>query len=710
MEIVARKERALPDSTRIELTGNPFVDTGLAVIAARRPRGSIDDLSLGHLRSVHKDGVELAKQCELLKCFTMVFTRNSILTNGPKKYKNRRIKMHAAITTEILNSIGNETEDAYCEACGNQRTINLSNLANRALSRLGEAPRDTFIGRHWFPMAGSLGSDAQALPAASRAPAICAKCLFAVQYLPLGVRLFGRDLAVFQSNSVGFWYEIVHDITRVVTNQIAQGKPDILGSREGRAGLAKQLLELFSQLQTNKRFSNLEKDTHLYVWRFANSTSPNIEIDHIPSHALSFLYEASTKWGLKNDILRILSRERVPEAFSFFTCVVAKKDYKGLYPGKLGKEKGYPGASHDLFYLYQTWILNRTSESLKAAYTLAKSGVERFKEDRGPAQATRSRMKRSEEKQWGKELERKSRPEAFRDPSTRSTFRRIMAAEARSGRFDYKRYIELFPYSEEGVRVSHAGWDLIRYYLGATARGADVQFPDSEDSSIPMPSGTISEKVAKSALLVFQRYVRERGANRFEADVLKRLSRGQLGVNWLRIQFARLAREYEGFEYRNWVELCHPRPAQWSISELYFQWRLLWSEWLANQQAIPSEPTVIETGQTLSDVLESSGIPERISSRLMSALDQYAKDRSWERVRDDILLRLQKGEIGLGWFKTKLVYDGQARITEQEFDEFLHDLDGNLRISESVFQMSLLLNNIYRVTQQQRKSVVAKVS
>ncbi|HKG89022.1 MAG TPA: hypothetical protein VKA95_11905 [Nitrososphaeraceae archaeon] len=61
-------------------------------------------------------------------------------------------------------------------------------------------------------LAGSIGNDAQALPSASRAPNLCAKCLFAVHYLPLGVILVNGKLAVFQSTSKNFWYALVNTI------------------------------------------------------------------------------------------------------------------------------------------------------------------------------------------------------------------------------------------------------------------------------------------------------------------------------------------------------------------------------------------------------------------------------------------------------------------------------------------------------------------
>lgn len=68
---------------------------------------------------------------------------------------------------------------------------------------------DCFIGRNWFPLAGSMGSDAQALPSASSGLNCCAKCLLAVQYLPQAGILMNGRLVLFQSTSIKLWYSWV---------------------------------------------------------------------------------------------------------------------------------------------------------------------------------------------------------------------------------------------------------------------------------------------------------------------------------------------------------------------------------------------------------------------------------------------------------------------------------------------------------------------
>ena len=44
----------------IELTGNPFVDTGLAIIAALNDCNTIEELTLRKMKNVHGDGDKLS--------------------------------------------------------------------------------------------------------------------------------------------------------------------------------------------------------------------------------------------------------------------------------------------------------------------------------------------------------------------------------------------------------------------------------------------------------------------------------------------------------------------------------------------------------------------------------------------------------------------------------------------------------------------------
>jgi len=85
----------------MSLTGNPFVDTGLAVIAFRAGLDDVERLTVSDVQKVHGDGSDLAGFNEKLHSFTMVFTKNSLLTNASIRDRTERLKMYKGVVNEL---------------------------------------------------------------------------------------------------------------------------------------------------------------------------------------------------------------------------------------------------------------------------------------------------------------------------------------------------------------------------------------------------------------------------------------------------------------------------------------------------------------------------------------------------------------------------------------------------------------------------------
>lgn len=662
------------------LTGNPFVDTGLAVIAARSGLDSVGEVTLDTIRSLHKDGEWLARDVCSLKSFTMIFTRNALLTNGKSDPESveERIKIHAAITSELLNYIGRETVETYCQACGNPKSLDFSATINRVVSLFDREAKDRFVGRDWFPLVGSLGSDAQSLPSASAAVSLCARCLLLVQYLPLGVRLFGNELAVFQSTSEDLWYSLVRRIVSEEQRRIADNQRGIIGSKEGKGGLIPQLLETFRAMRQHKGQEGVDELT-LHAWRFSNSTSPNIEVETIPNFALQFLWKVSFQEDLTSEIARILKLDRRQ---SFFSSLVTRAEYYGLYPGKLGSDKKHQGVSHRLFYLYQTEILRKSPRSLRLAYQVAREGFEHYKRNDGLKSALRL-----------------ARSEAFNDARIRSQFKKIMAEEALQGRFGLRDYVELFPYRGEGsVSVSWAGWNLIRYYIAQVAMESQVDFGAEAESQSTDISWPMLEKVRFVAFKIFEYYVRERGTDRFRRDVLGRVERGKLDSYWLRSQFTILARKTDGFTIPTWRAVCYSEDSRSTLSEFLFQCRLLWSQWLASSTPGSVENPFVPV-TTNENLVGASDLPPTIANGLVDVFTRYVQSRGLERFERDVLRRLGNGELGPNWYRNSLGRSGVEGPGPDEIDAFLEGSEEGTSFSEKIFRMQLLLNNLYRIRQ-----------
>lgn len=652
----------------ISATGNPFVDTGLAVIAALAGLDDLEELTVQQMRRIHRDGTHLSLVNSKLKNFTMVFTKNSLLTNASIRDEAKRTKMYLSVVNGLINKIGHEELSFRCECCGAPRTLDFDQLCRYCLAEVESGRETRFVGRDWFPLAGSMGSDAQALPAASRPACLCATCLFAVHYLPQGLLLLDGKLTVFQSTSIAFWYGLVRDIVNDVQSRLGAGIYDNLGAKEGSREVLRRILGLFERLQHAKRFSDFPPGAALEAWRFTNSNPPNCDVLEIPNPVLRFLWEA-VSWGLRQEIENLVSHEG-KSGKPFLRCVLERSDYRGLYPK--GK---YSGVSPKLFALYQTYVCGHTPKSLTFAHSLA-------------AERTRELQK--------KELERLKREEAFSESSARNQFRGMIARLVSETRFTYEDYVGLFPLIEDapGIRVSFEGWNLVRYYLHHVDG-----FEALQDQS-PQPAvSSKTDAVRYYAAEIMRDLIQERGKSGFQHHVMDRMAR-EIGAAWLRRQFVRLAESKRGFSYEGWKQLC-PREGRPFVGELLFQMRLLWSQWMR-------ELDTPHVGAP--ELANGGGLPRMIAEMLKHVFADYTGQRGLSRFREDVLTRLRRGDIGIGWFRKQVTNERTTvseiqPLGEEEWDDFLRDAEGGSCAPERLFQMHLMFANFYRAANDPKKEI-----
>ena len=112
---------------KIELTGNPFVDTGLAIIAHLSDCSTIDDLTLADIKTLHGDGEWLARNYIELKSTYLLFGSNCLILQNQIE-PEQRITYYTKVTLAILNSIGQEDIGERCDTCGNDSSLDLDKL------------------------------------------------------------------------------------------------------------------------------------------------------------------------------------------------------------------------------------------------------------------------------------------------------------------------------------------------------------------------------------------------------------------------------------------------------------------------------------------------------------------------------------------------------------------------------------------------------
>jgi hypothetical protein len=592
-----------------QLTGNPFVDTGLLTLQAhaskqrglKTARPLTPELVAEAMNDEEGFGQWLAKANRQLNSFFMVCT-NSALSN-PSTNKSLKDKKELGLLAEEDTGWRNyletlrrlqaellerhDTDVPICESCGERPATNV-------LKR---------VGRDFFPLAGSLGNDAQALPAASRAPRVCALCLIAIQWLPLGGILFNGKLACFQFTEPKLSQRFVEDTYRENRNRLAtakvKDKVPAYGSKQGATPAAQILVDRMRQLHQDIADYELSEDVSLNIWAFSNSgASPDCEVFEIHNPALQFLWQAAKKHY--TEISELLKRENPKRSAShLLSAIEGGTDYSGFYPRKPGKnEPGVKPASPQLYELYQTRILKRTPAALRAAQVLASLVFEQLsvtgKKDKKNLNADQKVLDQllKENPRWSKDVQ------------VRIELRRWIARFAEAGRFTLEQYVRLFPtanvanaehltlglaqelWSKEGsaVRVTNQGWDLFWFYLHHAANGtlnlSEQAVEQSTDAKEDLAMFT-NPKIQQFARDVFAMQLERRGGNNKErglkfikSKVLDEFARGQILNSRLRDWFCLLAESHPNYEGEDWDAVCRDEQGRDAIGEVRFQMRL----------------------------------------------------------------------------------------------------------------------------------------
>lgn len=136
----------MADEMMYSVTGNPFVDTGQAVIAHLAGRESFTQMTHGDVKRVFGSGDDLADWNSRLKSFTMVFGNNGPLYQPRgKQHEDSRKKKYASILAGLSDQIENTNPGlGVCECCGEFHTCDL----NAAYEQVDEGKHnDHAIGR-----------------------------------------------------------------------------------------------------------------------------------------------------------------------------------------------------------------------------------------------------------------------------------------------------------------------------------------------------------------------------------------------------------------------------------------------------------------------------------------------------------------------------------------------------------------------------------
>lgn len=598
-------------------TGNPFVDWGLAVAAAMKSLDGADSVTAEIMRDVVGDGVEIAKRHQVLKSFNLVFGSNTPLHN-PKKPKpgERHVQAYARILKQLADLMGSEARLAPCEICGAPKTLTDIQVPRKEMQSTDSPAGDEgtkkrkrkketakpaepapWLGRDWFPLAGAK-TEANMLPAGSRAIHACARCLLAVRLLPDAVMLVDGQACILQSAPPTFADHFAADLFEQVRDHCLANDHETIGAKEGTRALMRRLLSVVSRFHSRAELGVIDRRTRLFAWKFSNAgDSASATVEEIPNRALLFLWKTA---HLRLEIEKLVGEERGKDTDrnpSLLRCLEHGLDYGGLYPRAKAS-----GASPELFAMYQVDVLGRTAKALSVARDIAAATVA---------------------KKTKKEVTHLRKPEAVRSSALRFAAKQKMFELAARGDFTIGDYRSLFPTEiQAGVNANPGGWKVLWYYL---------HYPEAavrpESGEGPVERGVDLLCVLADRMLA--RLLTTRSCSQI-LDSLLSVS-GSIGPAWLITQFEQCAAIEEGFTYKVWRKLAFDEGGSFRPWEWIFQSRLRMASVLGSGEPVQQAALVNDS------VLAQASLPWEIAESLEGYLRWYVTERGTARLNRDIV-------------------------------------------------------------------------
>ncbi|MHA1812439.1 MAG: type I-B CRISPR-associated protein Cas8b1/Cst1 [Candidatus Thorarchaeota archaeon] len=351
------------------LTGNPFVDTGLAVMCVLSGRHSPEQLTLQDVTRLVAIIIDTYSQGRWSRDIHGLFFPNSELANpsvknGPERYRDLLAKWVAALGTN--NGVGN------CSICGR---------------RNGELANKTRV-----PLFGSLGF-VNFFPAWSPGHRVCPNCLLAIQFSLMGVEKAGRPLMLHAPT-----WEIQRAYAQRAVRQVrantARGEAGIASfgySNQAHLNAAFDAILEIVQLDEIRAMPTGRLVAPLRFYHFTNyGQGPDVEIIDISGPVFEFLLEA-TKRRMRDAweqvVRRGLVRTKKKGTDNEIRKVVPNMVYQYLTQDRsivsffLDHDEVKAIGSWDLLSLYLRMVREMTDKRINAIREIADRFLEHCKKE-----------------------------------------------------------------------------------------------------------------------------------------------------------------------------------------------------------------------------------------------------------------------------------------------------------------------------------------
>lgn len=329
-------------------TGSALLNNALMTVELISGMKSVGEITPEKLFQLYKH-YNLSKLNKRMKSYTMLFSKNGPLYND-KKFGEQ---LYDALMQAILNNFENDGK-YVCEISGLRFQKRFSDFYQETLHHIDypqkeREKKDTTINRCWFPLIGSLGSDAQALPQAKFAVNIHPFCIVLMQFLPLSAVFYKKGILLVDSINFEFSKEFIASNVKTIKEKIETSSN---GSIDNIKDYTKghYLLRAIEILNEKKEF---DKYSDLNLWSFSNSgNKASCSIDRVPNQLVKKLIQFKRNPACINELKSFLTAEQ-DVTLIFLNDLEADRDCSLLYPAK-----NYDGVSIDFFDLYHQLIGN----------------------------------------------------------------------------------------------------------------------------------------------------------------------------------------------------------------------------------------------------------------------------------------------------------------------------------------------------------------
>ncbi len=299
-----------------KLTGNIFVDSGQLTLQTLMGISYPQVLSIKEILSLKTSnelfGIDwVSKNLDSFNSFTMIFGTNHMRMQYVYKPDNEKI--FKGFLLSLIDGIEEQQKlkiqkNYVCDICGCEHNYDFNVEFDKILKENYQKydpnkESHNFVCRELFPLAGSMGSEAQSYSNMSLTHNICPRCLLMVHYLPFSSEVIEGNLALFQISNLETWQEFIQkncNENRDVINNTPKGKKyENLGKKlkSKNFRIFEHFIDYYKQIlpgsPSRQDFLNNfpQQSLSVVLWKYSNSgQGAYLEYESIPNTAINFLY------------------------------------------------------------------------------------------------------------------------------------------------------------------------------------------------------------------------------------------------------------------------------------------------------------------------------------------------------------------------------------------------------------------------------------